>query len=91
MWMRKSENRLTMKMALGLPVVASPVPAYLDIVEQGVNGFIATTPADWHRCLAELRDPALRRSMGMRARQSVLERFSASARRRCLPRRWTRC
>lgn len=76
MWMRKSENRLTMKMALGLPVVASPVPSYLDVVEHGVNGFIAATSADWTRCLAELRDPGLRRSMGTRARQSVLERFS---------------
>ncbi|MCA1379197.1 hypothetical protein, partial [Bradyrhizobium sp. IC4060] len=27
-WQVKSENRLTMKMSVGLPVVASPVPAY---------------------------------------------------------------
>ena len=76
MWMRKSENRLTMKMALGLPVVASPVPAYLDIIEQGVNGFIASSTAEWRSCLEALRDPALRRSVGARARQTVAQRYS---------------
>lgn len=75
-WMRRSENRLTLKMSLGLAVIASPVPSYLDVVEQGLNGFIATTPADWRRCLEALRDPDLRRSMGTRARESVTRRFS---------------
>lgn len=84
MWMRKSENRLTMKMALGLPVIASPVPAYLDVVEHGVNGFIARSPADWQDCLSALRDPALRREMGTKARQTVVERFSRARQARLL-------
>lgn len=76
MWMRKSENRLTMKMSMGLPVIASPVPAYLDVIEQGVNGFIARDAADWRQCLEALRDPQLRRDMGAKARETVLHRFS---------------
>ncbi|MDD5330462.1 MAG: glycosyltransferase [Sulfuricella sp.] len=75
-WQVKSENRLTMKMALGLPVIASPVPSYANVIEQGKNGFIATTRADWFRCLDALRDPRLRQAMGQNARDSVLRRFS---------------
>lgn len=74
-WRVKSENRLTLKMAVGLPVVATPIPAYEQVIEQGVNGFLARTPKDWQQCLSALRDPGLRRAMGERARASVLERF----------------
>jgi glycosyltransferase involved in cell wall biosynthesis len=75
-WKVKSENRLTMKMACGLPVVATPIPSYRAVIEDGVNGFLASTRADWDRCLDALRDPALRRAMGEHARRSVIERFS---------------
>jgi glycosyltransferase involved in cell wall biosynthesis len=75
-WQVKSENRLTLKMCMGLPVVASPVPSYAPVVDQGVNGFILTSRADWLACLDALREPALRRQIGQRARQAVLERYS---------------
>ena len=75
-WQVKSENRLTMKMALGLPVVATPIPAYLPVVTQGVNGFLAGTRAEWIDCLQALRDPARRREMGAAARASVIARYS---------------
>jgi glycosyltransferase involved in cell wall biosynthesis len=75
-WQVKSENRLTMKMAVGLPVVASPVPSYLPVIDQGKNGFIAETRADWLACLKALRNPRLRREIGRNARDSVLTRFS---------------
>lgn len=75
-WEVKSENRLTLKMALGLPVVASPVPSYLPIIEQGVNGYIARTRAEWLDALDALRDPEHRRQVGQAARSSVIERFS---------------
>ncbi len=75
-WRVKSENRLTLKMSAALPVVASPIPAYERVIEHGVNGFLARSRADWQRCLSALRDPDLRREMGLRARASVLPRFS---------------
>lgn len=77
-WKVKSENRLTLMMSIGLPVVATPIPSYESIVEHGVNGFFARSRADWLRCLRELRDPALRADIGRRARASVHERFSKS-------------
>jgi glycosyltransferase involved in cell wall biosynthesis len=75
-WQVRSENRLTMKMAVGLPVIASPVPSYLAVIEHGRNGFIAVTRADWMACLKALRNPRLRREIGRNARDSVIRKFS---------------
>ncbi|MDE2456540.1 MAG: glycosyltransferase family 4 protein [Burkholderiales bacterium] len=75
-WQVKSENRLTLKMAIGLPVIATPIPAYEPVVAQGVNGFLASDGAQWARALAAMRDPRLRREIGAKARQSVLEGYS---------------
>jgi glycosyltransferase involved in cell wall biosynthesis len=75
-WKVKSENRLTLKMAMGLPVVATPIPAYEPVVEQGVNGFLARSMDEWMQHLGALRDPALRMSMGQQARQTALTRYS---------------
>lgn len=75
-WMVKSENRLTMKMSIGLPVVAVPVPAYQDVIEHGVTGYLASSPSDWLACLNALRDPGRRAEMGRAARASVAARYS---------------
>ena len=75
-WMVKSENRLTLKMALGLPVVATPIPAYESVITQGENGFLAEDSGQWLCSLEALRDPALRQRIGTEARSSVLTRFS---------------
>lgn len=75
-WKVKSENRLTLKMAMGLPVVATPIPSYEPVIEQGVNGFLARSSGEWLQYLSALRDPALRKSMGEQARQTALERYS---------------
>lgn len=75
-WDRKSENRLTLKMAMGLPVIATPIPSYRPVIEQGKNGFLAQGIADWHRCLDALRDPELRKTMGQQARATALSRYS---------------
>ncbi|HEX6707569.1 MAG TPA: glycosyltransferase [Albitalea sp.] len=78
-WRVKSENRLTLKMALGLPVIATPIPAYEPVIEQGRNGYLARSRDDWWAALEALRDPHLRRIVGERARHSVLERYSMGA------------
>ena len=75
-WKVKSENRLTLKMAVGLPVVATPIPSYEPVVDEACNGFLATTSAQWRRALEALRDPLLRRQVGAAARASVIERYS---------------
>ena len=75
-WKVKSENRLTLKMAVGLPVVATPIPSYEPVIDQGVNGFLARTLDDWMQCLTALRDPALRQHVGEKARETALVRYS---------------
>ena len=75
-WQVKSENRLTLKMAIGLPVIATPIPAYEPVVRQGENAFFASTKAEWLSCLSALREPTLRRHIGQIARQSILSEYS---------------
>jgi len=71
-WERgKCGYKLIQYMACGRPAVASPVGANAQIVEPGVNGFLATTTADWIRALGALRDSALRERMGRAGRAKV--------------------
>jgi glycosyltransferase involved in cell wall biosynthesis len=63
-------------MAMGLPVIATPIPAYRPVVRQGQNGFLAHDKAEWLSGLSALRDPALRRSIGQQARQTALAEYS---------------
>ncbi|HLX27611.1 MAG TPA: glycosyltransferase [Casimicrobiaceae bacterium] len=78
-WQIKSENRLTMKMAAGLPVVATPIPSYLPVVEDGENALFARDAAQWSAALDHLRSPDERRRIGRNARESVLAPYSKDA------------
>ncbi|HEV2707724.1 MAG TPA: glycosyltransferase family 4 protein [Pyrinomonadaceae bacterium] len=69
--------KLIQYMSLGMPVVASAIGSNLEIVEDGVNGFLARDDDEWHaRLLTLLEDADLRRRMGAAARRTVEERFS---------------
>jgi len=68
----KCGYKLIQYMACGLPVVASPVGVNRQIVEHGVNGFLAETPAEWASALERLlAEPDLRRRMGQAGRRKV--------------------
>lgn len=77
-WSRgKCGYKLIQYGACDLPVVASPVGVNAEIVEEGVNGFYATTPTDFAAALERLiGDPALRDCMGQAGRVRVEERYS---------------
>lgn len=62
----KSNNRLTQSMALAKPVICSPSPAYLEILNIYPNAaIIADTEDEWKAALIKLRDDErLRTSMG---------------------------
>lgn len=77
-WARgKCGYKLIQYMACGLPVIASPVGVNAEIVEHGVNGFLATTEAEWRAALiALLKDPALRQRMGAAGRRKVEAQYS---------------
>ncbi|MCE6949625.1 glycosyltransferase family 4 protein [Cereibacter sphaeroides] len=77
-WARgKCGYKLIQCMACGLPVVASPVGVNAEIVEHGVNGFLATTEAEWREALTTLlREPELRQRMGKAGRRKVEQQYS---------------
>lgn len=77
-WARgKCGFKLIQYMACGLPVVASPVGVNAEIVEHGVNGFLADTRDQWVESLKTLLlDSELRQRMGQASRQKVEERYS---------------
>jgi glycosyltransferase involved in cell wall biosynthesis len=69
--------KLIQYMSLGLPVVATPTGSNLEIIEDGVNGFLAATDDEWYECMRRLiESPELRREVGRAARQTVEARFS---------------
>jgi glycosyltransferase involved in cell wall biosynthesis len=64
-------------MACGVPVVASAVGVNRDIIEDGVNGFLASTDVEWEEKLGWLlSDPRLREKLGQAGRRTVEERYS---------------
>jgi len=64
-------------MAVGVPCVVSPVGMNADVIEDGVNGFLADTPEAWEAKLERLIvDPDLRRRMGAAARETVMARYT---------------
>jgi glycosyltransferase involved in cell wall biosynthesis len=68
----KCGYKLIQYMACGLPVVASPVGVNSQIVEHGVNGFLAETTQQWAQALRTLAaDPALRARMGQAGRRRI--------------------
>jgi glycosyltransferase involved in cell wall biosynthesis len=77
-WARgKCGYKLIQYMACGLPVVASPVGVNAEIVEEGVNGFLARDMADWAAALRRLvSDPALRAAMGQEGRAKIEREYS---------------
>ncbi len=77
-WARgKCGYKLIQYMACGLPVVASPVGVNKDIVEHGVNGFLAETDEEWRSAIETLlSDVELRRRMGKAGRKKMEEAYS---------------
>jgi glycosyltransferase involved in cell wall biosynthesis len=64
-------------MACGVPVVASAVGVNREIIEDGVNGFLASTPEEWECKLARLLDDReLRRRFAVAGRKTIEERYS---------------
>ncbi|MBC8171403.1 MAG: glycosyltransferase [Anaerolineae bacterium] len=69
-------------MAMARPIVSTSVGGIPDVITSGKNGLLA--PSGDAHALAEgylkvLNDPALAKSLGDAARQTVIERFSAAA------------
>lgn len=76
----KCGYKLIQYMACGLPVVASPVGVNRQMVEHGINGFLAETLQQWEHALRMLlNDPVLRHRMGQAGRQKIEQQYCLQA------------
>ena len=70
-------------LGVGTPVVATPVGINRDVVEDGVNGFRASTKEEWHEKLSILiEDAALRERMGREGRKRIMDGYTVEV---CAP------
>lgn len=64
-------------MSLGIPVVMSAVGTNCDIINNGKNGFLASTEEQWVEYLSELIDnQELRQRIGENGKQTVEDKYS---------------
>jgi glycosyltransferase involved in cell wall biosynthesis len=77
-WERgKCSLKLLEYMAAGVPAVGSAVGENLYVIDDGVNGCLASNADEWVAKLAELiRSPERRKILGGRGQQTVRERYS---------------
>lgn len=67
-------------MAMEIPAVVSRVGVNSNIVDHGINGFLATSEADWFNFLSQLiNDSVLRKKMGKSGRKKVIDHYSVSS------------
>ncbi|PHY94596.1 glycosyl transferase [Acetobacter pomorum] len=76
----KSNIKFLEAAVLSLPVVCSPRDAFMQVVQNGKNGLVAQTDAEWRDAILKLAaDETLRKTIGQQARNDVLDRYSPEA------------
>ena len=78
LWTRgKAGFKAIQYMAVGVPVVASSVGIINEIIQHGVNGFLADNDRQWIESIAHLtEDRFFREKIGLAGRKTVKEGFS---------------
>ena len=77
---QKCGYKALLSMAMAEPVVLSPVGVNAELVADGVEGFHARTPAEWHDRLARLIDsPDLRLGQGAAGHRKAVREFSIAS------------
>ncbi|MCT7972013.1 glycosyltransferase family 4 protein [Laspinema olomoucense] len=75
----RCHGKILQYMAIGIPTIASPIGIIPDYIQDGVNGFLASTDQEWVEKLSRLiENPNLRREMGLAGRKTVENRYSAA-------------
>lgn len=80
-WSRgKCATKLLQCMAAGVPSVSAPVGVHKEIVQEGVNGFLARNDDEWIDRIGRLvENETLRRQIGQAGRQTVEKDYSVNA------------
>lgn len=67
-------------MACGIATVMSPIGVNCEIIQHGINGFLASTETEWMDTLSNLIESAdLRHSIGKKGRETVVNHYSVDA------------
>ncbi|HOV89162.1 MAG TPA: glycosyltransferase family 4 protein [Syntrophorhabdaceae bacterium] len=81
--MGKCGYKIIQYMGVGVPAVCTPVGINRDVVEDGINGFWATTKEEWTERLSTLIDDyRLRVNMGIEGRKKIMAHYTVQA---CAP------
>ena len=73
----KCSLKLLQYMAMGIPSVAQRIGMNTEVIEDGVDGFLASGEKEWTEKLSRLiEDESLRKKMGECARAKVMDRYS---------------
>ncbi len=73
----KSGFKAIQYMAAGVACIASPVGVIKEIIQDGVNGLVASTPEQWLEKLSLLiKDPELRIRLGAAGQQTIEQSYS---------------
>ncbi|MCB1050505.1 MAG: glycosyltransferase family 4 protein [Acidobacteria bacterium] len=76
-WNRgKCAFKLIQYMAVGIPVIASPVGANREVVRDGENGFLAEQGEWLEKVVTLLESPKVARAMGERGRERCVQHYS---------------
>jgi len=77
-WTRgKCGFKAILYMGMGIPTICSPVGMNKEIIEDGVNGFLAYSQEEWTEKLSLLiKDSDLRKRIGSAGRRTVEEKYS---------------
>lgn len=74
----KSVVKIAFGMAMGIPVISSPVGEQKYVTKHGSNGFLARNPEEWYKYLKMLiEDERLRSSMGKCGRETAEKELSS--------------
>ncbi len=67
-------------MALEIPTIMSPVGVNTEIIQDGVNGYLAKNEQEWYKKLSLLiENEKLRQKLGKAGRKTVVEKYSVEA------------
>ena len=67
-------------MALEVPTVMSAIGVNPEIINDGVNGFLATTEEEWVNKISQLIESfELRKKMGISGRETIVSRYSVES------------
>jgi len=73
----KCAFKLLLYMSMGIPAVCSPVGMNKEIIRDGENGFLASSPEEWYEKIQILiKNSELRNKMGLQGRKTVEKGYS---------------